>query len=118
MSDYYPADVAPHGETLPLFKAFRSRQSATSADAAAVAGKRRETIAARVLELLANRGPSGATDEEIRHALELGESTARPRRHELVAAGHVVDSGQKRRSTKGCLMIVWVLPEHRRRSIH
>lgn len=114
MSDYYPAGYRPRGDDrLPLFDPPPATPSATSVAAKASSAARSSTVRRRVLDLLCRRGRFGATDEEIREELDLPESTARPRRRELVKAGRAVASGQTRKSAKGCAMTVWVLPEHR-----
>jgi len=61
-----------------------------------------------VLHLLRRLGPS--TDEDIALAYDgprQSPSGLRTRRHELVAAGFVADSGQRRPLMSGRLSIVW-----------
>lgn len=50
----------------------------------------------------------GATDEEIQIGLKMNPSTQRPRRVELVARGHVEDSGKKRKTSSGRKAVVWI----------
>jgi hypothetical protein len=50
----------------------------------------------QVYEHLTAVGEDGATDPEMQAALNMGGSTQRPRRIELVAAGLVMDSGRRR----------------------
>ena len=61
----------------------------------------------RVLEALRAAGTRGATDEELQEALDMIGSTQRPRRIELVAAGLVRDTEQKRKTRSGRLAVVW-----------
>ena len=49
----------------------------------------------------------GLTDEEVQHRLNLGSSSQRPRRVELVDAGFVIDSTYRRPTTTGSQAIVW-----------
>lgn len=53
-------------------------------------------------------GSRGATDEEIQTALALNPSTQRPRRIELVKAGRVYDSGNRRKTLANLDAVVWV----------
>jgi predicted transcriptional regulator len=64
----------------------------------------------RVFLFILNRGPLGATLEEIEVALDLSGNTIRPRRVELEAKGFVEDSGRTRKTTSGREAIVWVTP--------
>lgn len=63
---------------------------------------------AAVLRFLEERGQLGATDEEIQLALELRSQSEGPRRGELVKAGLVRDSGQRRPTTSGRAAVVWI----------
>lgn len=65
----------------------------------------------RVLEFMALRGESGATDEEISEALGLNPSAARPRRVELQDLGYIADSGQRRQTRSGRQAVVWVIKQ-------
>lgn len=64
-----------------------------------------------VLELLCARGVDspklGLTDQELVDFLERSENSIRPRRVELVDAGYVEDSGERRPSRWNRPMIVW-----------
>lgn len=62
----------------------------------------------RVYEELDLRGENGATDHELQVALEMNPSTERPRRIELVRAGLVCDSGERRRTAGGRGAVVWI----------
>lgn len=61
-----------------------------------------------VLTFVDSQGARGATDEEIRNALELCPDTSRARRCELRDAGMVRDSGRRRATASGRASIVWV----------
>ena len=50
----------------------------------------------RVLAYLQLMGSRGATDQELQEALDIAESTERPRRVSLVDDGLVIDSGATR----------------------
>lgn len=65
--------------------------------------------AAVLLELFqANvSGRSGMCDEELQFALEMGASSERPRRVELVRMGYVEDSTVRTRTTSGQEAVVW-----------
>lgn len=91
----------------PLFAKVRHDAPATS-HAAAVAiqpvmGRARQRVYACI------HRSDGMTDEEIQDALNMNESTERPRRGELVDSKHVTDSGRKRPTRSGCSAIVWVV---------
>ncbi len=49
----------------------------------------------------------GATDEEMQLGIPMNPSTQRPRRIELVEAGLVEDSGERRKTRGGRSAIVW-----------
>ncbi len=63
-------------------------------------------LRARVLQFIQGQC-SGATDEEIQGALQMGGSTERPRRRELVQLGLVLDSGLRRPTASGKKAAVW-----------
>ena len=67
-----------------------------------------QRLQAAVLRFLEERGPRGATDEQIHEALELSGDTARARRCELRDAGLIVDSGRRRKTRTGRRAVVWV----------
>lgn len=56
---------------------------------------------------IADRAERGATDQECQLALGLSSQTQGPRRVELVASGHVKDSGDRRLTLSGRKAIVW-----------
>ncbi len=63
----------------------------------------------RVLTFLASCGVDGATDDEGETALKMKPQTYTPRRGELVRAGLVVDTGQRRSTTSGRPAAVWMV---------
>lgn len=74
-------------------------------------GNRRASLRALVGRYVAGCGQSGATDEEIQVELEMNGNTERPRRCELVEAGVLVDSGERRRTRNGRKAVVWIVAE-------
>ena len=66
-----------------------------------------------VEDFIRERGPHGATDEEIGLALRLQADTSRARRCELRDNGKIVDSGRRRPTHSGRLATVWTLPRYR-----
>jgi len=89
------------------------RGSQTSMDAAEQAKPNAASQRARVLKLITEScwrtDDSGLTDQQIQDRLKMDGNTERPRRNELVERGLIKDSGRRRKTTKGCLAIVWVL---------
>lgn len=82
-----------------------SDTSASAADAIAPTAGR---LRAAVLEYLRSRGEHGATDNEIQAALAMHSNTEGPRRYELVEAGLVRRSDQRRPTRSGRPAVVWV----------
>lgn len=62
----------------------------------------------RVLAYVKRRGRTGATDEEISHALGMPGNTARPRRIELRDACRIEHDGRFRPTVSGRSAAVWV----------
>ena len=85
------------------------RGSDTSKAAAIRALPKAWTKRAQVLEFIRSYGASGVTDEQIHKYSRMPANTARPRRVELVRAGLVKDSKQRRRTTSGDWAVVWVV---------
>jgi hypothetical protein len=84
--------------------------SRTSYGAAqAIGGAALNALQRRVFNFLSDRGPEGATDEELQLALQMNPSTQRPRRIELVRWGMVGDSGRTRTTASGRAAVVWVV---------
>jgi 5-methylcytosine-specific restriction protein B len=73
----------------------------------------------KVLMAIADSGTGGATDNELSDLLQApgGQNNIRPRRGELVDAGYVVDSGEKRRTSSGSQATVWRLASGARTSL-
>ncbi len=84
-------------------------QSETSKQAAAAMLETADTLRAKVYRMIARANRLGATDDEIEVALGLRHQTASARRRELVLAGHVTDSGQRRATRSGRMAVVWVV---------
>lgn len=84
------------------------RHSETSRAAAESKKDAAPTEKARVLAFLRERGPQGATDEEMQLHLRMPSSTQRPRRVELVKRGDVASEGCTRRTVSGRKATVWV----------
>ena len=84
------------------------RHSETSVSAAKAIAPAAATLRLMVLEALRKAGADGLTDEEMLSATGLQPSTGRPRRIELMQAGHVRDSGRKRETRSGRNAVVWV----------
>lgn len=105
--EYKHENVHARTDDLPLFRMARTtdRRTAKAAAERLRAGQRLSETQARVLAALAQAGARGLTDAELA-ALpafrDCRESTARKRRCELYAAGHVVPAGVRDRQT------VWV----------
>lgn len=83
--------------------------SATSRAAAEQIRPNAETLRAKVLEYIEQRGQRGATDQEMQIGLHMQGNTQRPRRKELEEAGLIVDSGLTRKTTSGRSATVWIL---------
>lgn len=66
-----------------------------------------DSLRARVWEFIKEAGPTGVIDQEIQHALDLGPQTETARRGELLHAGLVYDSGERRKTSSGRWAIVW-----------
>lgn len=83
----------------------RRNAPATSKDAAeaitSVTGEQRRLVLMTITVL------GGATDAEIAHSTGLSGDSVRPRRGELLAAGAIVDSGKRRKTTSGRMATVW-----------
>ena len=80
--------------------------TATSVAAAEAIRPTVASLRADVLAFIASR-PEGATDQEISIGTGIVENTVRPRRGELIDAGHIVNSGFTRPTTSGRRAVVW-----------
>lgn len=77
-------------------KLSRNRDPQTSFDAGAAILKDKTAIQKRVMEEFGKAHPYGLTDYELEDRCGSHNSTFRTRRAELVAAGLLIDSGQRR----------------------
>lgn len=91
-----------------LFDVVRHDPPRTSREARRSIERTAPTMADRVLAFVRARGARGCTDEEAELALGLRSQSYTPRRRELVQAGLVLDSGQRRATTSGRAAVVWV----------
>ena len=82
--------------------------SDTSKAAADTAGQTASTVRMSVFRFVEGRGKEGATDHEIRDALNLRLQTVVPRRLELRTRGYLEDSGRRRLTDSGSKATVWV----------
>lgn len=111
------SNVAPNRTQVnPVPPAHHNAPPGTSDVAADCIASRVVTMRAAVLSMLRERGEHGATDQEMQDALGLPSNTQIPRRWELVKAGGVVASGQKRKTRSNCPATVWVLSEFARKA--
>lgn len=85
----------------------RADAPSTSEDAADHVWPRTGSQRWRLLTLLWNT-PDGLTDEQMSTLSRIAPNSQRPRRVELVEAGWVVDSGERRETIGGSEAIVWV----------
>ena len=94
--------TAPVGRNHP-------RTSYQAADAIApIAGKLQQAV----YRFACERGDYGFTDAEMfNHWPDLSENSLRPRRVELVVAGWLKDSGQRRPNSRGRSCVVWVITQ-------
>jgi len=83
-------------------------EAVTSCEAAAAIAPVAGNLRRLVLEFIAGQGDQGATDHEVAAGLGMLSDTARARRCELVDAGYLVASGQRRRTPSGRSATVWV----------
>lgn len=86
-----------HPDTLTTPHAYVRRDAATTSRKAASrtllrSGTRRRLVLEAVVESI----PSGMTDDEIGRQLGMGHQSVGPRRLELVEAGYLEDSGERR----------------------
>ena len=84
------------------------RGSETSKAPAARALPKAGTKRAQVLDCI-KKWRIGLTDEQIQFQLDMPANTERPRRVELVAAGLIKDSKERRKTLSGDLAVVWVV---------
>lgn len=84
---------------------------ATSRAAAAEALPRSGTQKRTVYDMLAQRGPQGATDDEMIAHLGIKHQSLTPARYALREGGLIGDSGQRRQTESGNLAVVWVVAD-------
>lgn len=98
-----------HRTRLPMTPPARLEAPAGTSGVAAdcIAGHAKD-LRARVLALIVEQGPHGATDDEGETVLGIKCQTYTPLRFELVALGLVVDSGRRRNTASGRPAAVWV----------
>jgi predicted transcriptional regulator len=83
----------------------------TSKDAAKSMEPKASALRIRILSELQVRASFGATCDELEQAMSLSHQTASARLREMVLAGSIVDSEQKRRTRSGRGAIVWYAKE-------
>ena len=93
----------------PAHPGFRRNAPETSRLAAESLAPLAGSIRARVLEVIANAGPSGAIGDDVAEHLELLVYQVRARISELRAAGLIADSERRRIGASGRPGVVWVL---------
>jgi len=92
------------------------QHSPTSREAAGRIAPVTGELRRRVYDFIRERGQEGATDEEMQVALDMGPSTQRPRRVELVRGGFVIDSGRTRLTKSGRKAVVWIVANKEKRN--
>jgi len=83
------------------------RGSDTSESAAEQAAPFRMSLSNQVLAVIKRAGSHGVTDDEVEVRLDLRHQTASARRRELVLAGVIKDSGNRRPTRSGRQATVW-----------
>lgn len=86
------------------------RTSDTSLEAARSMVEIAPTHRLAVFSFLVSRGDRGATDDEIERALGLRHQSASARRRELVQAGLVEETEERRKTRSGRTATVWEVP--------
>lgn len=97
-----PLDAAPRYQDVPFPRARRSDPGTAHAAAATITPGRLETL------ILATVRDLALTDDEIAARLSHHHApSVKTARSRLSNAGLLADTGQRRRSTRGRLMVVW-----------
>lgn len=110
--------IAPLSDPSRESSAVRRDAHPTSRNASLEVLPRSGTQRMRILEHLAQRGPLGATDDELHHELGIHLSSIHPRRGELVDGGWLEESDLPERFTaQGCAAIVWILTARARAAL-
>ena len=97
---------APPPDSLFALGMHRTNDQETSIEAAKRAAPRAGSGRALALEALRNN-PAGLTDEELASVTKQYMNSIGKRRTELTQAGFIEDSGIRRMSSRGSMMIVW-----------
>lgn len=82
----------------------------TSRDAAEKIKQHTPQQRERVYRFVVEQGNNGATRDEIAAALQLSAQSATPRVLELINAGHLFETDQRRQTRGGCSAVVLVAP--------
>lgn len=69
------------------------------------------SMRARIRQLIASIGANGATCDEVEKILRMKHQTASARINELCAEGHIVRSGDVRKTRGGVDADVWIVPK-------
>lgn len=93
----------------PGFRAGAPETSREAAASVATAAANRSKLA---LCFVRERGPVGATSDEVASHYDWVLYSSRPRLAELRKRGAIVDSGRRREGISGRKQVVWVLPEY------
>ena len=96
-----------YGERYP--HAPGAKTGGTSQAAADAVAKRAPTLRSQVYNLLRSI-PNGLTADECASALNRSVLSIRPRLSELLATGHIQDSGRTRANISGVQATVWIVP--------
>jgi len=108
----YGGVLRPAGEPVPAPDPPARHDGPTTSRAAARSMRTTApTIHERVRRYIAERGPAGATRQEVAIALDLPINTATPRVRELIQAGAIRETDRTRPTTSGCQAAVLVASE-------
>jgi len=80
----------------------------TSHEAAESMRQAAPSVRQRIMQVIKDSGLHGATDDEIEQITGLRHQTASAARRSLSKVGHVVDSGERRKTSSGRNAIVWI----------
>lgn len=83
----------------------------TAKAAAAKAHPKSGTIRRAIYDVVAEKGATGATDDEMEKALRRSHQSVSGSRNSLVRDGHLRDSGLRRKNSYGNDAIVWVVAD-------
>jgi predicted transcriptional regulator len=84
----------------------------TSIMAAEVARFKAGSVALKVLTLIRQKGPRGATADEVLVEMSLDHQTGSARVSGLAKSGLILPSGEKRPTRRGCQAAVYVTPDN------